>query len=203
MVTVEVSRERPSLRQAQLAATRERLLDATMEVIEQGGEPTMRAIAKHAGVGERTIYRYFATRDELEQAVGGRLHGRTGAAPPTSLDDFEPYVERLFGAFAANRELLAVLVSAKWAQDVFPRTRRRNLAAFVDVLAEAFPDVDADECRAVAASMRISLSGAGWMYLSDCGFTDEETIAHGKWVVRQAIDTLTRAQRRARRKARP
>jgi AcrR family transcriptional regulator len=197
-----VSKSRRSLRDAQVAATRERLVEAAVELIESGLEPTMRAIAKQARAGERTVYRYFPTREDLEKAVGERLRGRVSAVPPASVDGLEAYVEELFGRFAANRELLAAILTARWVRAKYQTTRPRNLAAFIALFEQAFPDAPAAERRAAAAAMRVPLSGTGWMYLADCGWSDEEILAQGRWVVRQALDTLARAQRRARRKAR-
>lgn len=49
---------------------RRRLLDAAIELIlETGGEPSRDAVAKRAGVGIGTLYRHFADRQALLQAV--------------------------------------------------------------------------------------------------------------------------------------
>jgi AcrR family transcriptional regulator len=48
-------------------ATRQRLLEAARELIEQGGygSASVAAIAEHAGVASGTVYRHFASKAEL------------------------------------------------------------------------------------------------------------------------------------------
>jgi AcrR family transcriptional regulator len=51
---------------------RERLLAAAAEVVaEEGTQASLREVARRAGVGLGTLYRNFATRDELIQALLG------------------------------------------------------------------------------------------------------------------------------------
>ena len=53
---------------------RERILDvATAVVAEQGTQASLRDIARRAGVGMGTLYRHFATREELLEALLGGL----------------------------------------------------------------------------------------------------------------------------------
>jgi AcrR family transcriptional regulator len=58
------------------AGKRQPILRATMELIaEQGfhGTPTSQ-IAKRAGIGVGTIYRYFGNKDELIEEIHGEIH---------------------------------------------------------------------------------------------------------------------------------
>jgi AcrR family transcriptional regulator len=62
-------------RDGQKRQTRRRILDAALSLIDEVGEEqvTMGAVAARAGVRERTIYRYFETRDQLLQAAWRRI----------------------------------------------------------------------------------------------------------------------------------
>ncbi|MDA0179776.1 TetR/AcrR family transcriptional regulator [Solirubrobacter phytolaccae] len=52
------------------AANRERVLDAATELVRREGEKVpMADIAGHAGVGIGTVYRHFATREDLLHAL--------------------------------------------------------------------------------------------------------------------------------------
>ena len=60
------------------AANRERVLDAATELVRREGEKVpMADIARHAGVGVGTVYRHFATREEL---LGALVHRSFGLA---------------------------------------------------------------------------------------------------------------------------
>lgn len=57
---------------------RERVLDAAVVLVRRDGEKVpMASIAEHAGVGVATVYRHFATREEL---LGALVHRSFGLA---------------------------------------------------------------------------------------------------------------------------
>ena len=61
-----------------MAETRDRILDAGSALVHEfeswDWRPlTFRAVAERAGVGERTVYRHFATEQALHAAVMERL----------------------------------------------------------------------------------------------------------------------------------
>ncbi len=66
----ETSGPKESLRDAHKDLTRERILDAAIECLndEELDQLTMEGVAAKAGVTKRTIYRHFATREELLKA---------------------------------------------------------------------------------------------------------------------------------------
>ena len=71
------------LRRAQMAETRERILAAGSALVHEfkswDWRPlTFRAVAERAGVGERTVYRHFATERELRDAVMTRCEQEAG-----------------------------------------------------------------------------------------------------------------------------
>ena len=83
----------PAARQPRKDAlrNRERVLDAATELIRRDGEKVPIArIAEHAGVGVGTVYRHFATREDLLGALVCRSFGlavdnaRAAAAHPGS-----------------------------------------------------------------------------------------------------------------------
>jgi TetR/AcrR family transcriptional repressor of mexCD-oprJ operon len=64
----------------------EAILDAAERRLERGGQPTIVAVAKEAGVSRVTVYAHFATREQLLEAVVERAVRRTTDA----LDAVEP-----------------------------------------------------------------------------------------------------------------
>src|ERR1700724_3960260 len=67
----DVNRRMPSLREAQIAQTEERIIAAAAEVfLENGSVPTtLEAVAKRAQVGARTVYVRFGTKAALFKRV--------------------------------------------------------------------------------------------------------------------------------------
>lgn len=173
---------------------RERIIDAAVEVIESGHEPTMRSVAKQAGVSERTMYRYFPARDDLFAALTPVLRVRASAPMAESVDGLETYARRLFTTFDADAELVRALVAAPWASAAFRKSRPEHLRALESVLTRAFPDVPPADRRNAAATLRVALSGAGWVHLCDLGFSLQQTINHARWLIRTIIGNLEAAQ---------
>ena len=57
------------LRQSQTAATRTRILEACASVMQTGADLTYSNVAEAAGVQERTVYRHFPTKTDLESGL--------------------------------------------------------------------------------------------------------------------------------------
>jgi AcrR family transcriptional regulator len=103
-----------------LAPTRERLLMAAREVIEEGGygAATVAAIAARAGVAAGTLYRHFASKEELFvevfRAVCDRelraMHAAAAAMPVDA-----PHVDRLESVLATFAERALRRPRLAWA----------------------------------------------------------------------------------------
>jgi AcrR family transcriptional regulator len=73
------------IRREQMARTRERILEAACDLVHEyqtwdWRALTYRAVADRAGVGERTVYRHFATEQALHEAVMRRLGESVGVS---------------------------------------------------------------------------------------------------------------------------
>jgi AcrR family transcriptional regulator len=180
-----------SLRSDQARAVRERILLAALAEVEAGGEPTMRAVARRAGVAERTIYRYFTTREALQEAVLHEIRTRSSAPMAESVDGLADYLRELFTTFDRNRRLVRVLLTAPWSPT--PVTRPRNLEALRRLLDAAFPGAPEADRASAAASLRVLYSAAGWLYLADCGLDLEASIRHVHWNTEVVLARLREA----------
>jgi AcrR family transcriptional regulator len=174
--------------------TRDDLLGAATALLLRAEEPTMRAVAAEAGVGERTVYRYFASRQELTAAVHDHLRPRLGVPLCSDAEDLEDYAVDLFGTFEANRSLTVAVVTSPATTRELRRTRSDNLRSLTELLADGFPDAPAADIVSAAAGLRTVLSGAGWVYQREsCGLPADAVVEHGRWMVRTVLDRLRNA----------
>lgn len=97
---------------------RQRILDAARELFaERGLEPSLNDVAHHAGVGVGTVYRRFASKEELlETLFEESLHELTNLAEialqqPDSWDALAWYVERMCALTATDRGLREIAFS--------------------------------------------------------------------------------------------
>ncbi len=184
-----------ALREAHSESTRARIVDAAFALVEAGEEPTMRAVARAAGVGERTIYRYFETHDALALALYPRFRGRAGVPLPDAFDALPGYVRDLFATFDRNARLITTMDTAPWMLPHFEKTRRRNLDALRELVAAAFPEAPEEDRAAGASALRVVLSGAGWRYLRlSCSLSQEAVVEHALWVLETVATRLGAAR---------
>ncbi|MEZ5407624.1 MAG: TetR/AcrR family transcriptional regulator [Acidimicrobiales bacterium] len=94
-----------SLRDRQAEATRRSIADAFLELAHEANSVSisMPAVARKAGVSVRTLYRYFATKDELQDAVAYRAAERAHATmsdPTLDRSTLARYLGTLWRSFA-------------------------------------------------------------------------------------------------------
>ncbi len=186
-----------SLREENASEMRELLLATAVALIERGEEPTMRAVAREARVGERTVYRYFESREVLHEALIPRFVGRAGVHLCDRFDELENYADALFTTFSDNRALNVALLTSAWAASTMSGSRSKNLKDLRKLIDGAFPQAPSDERAAAAATMRTVLSGSGWLYLCvSCGLSKKDAVSHVRWLIRTAAERLKRASKK-------
>ena len=178
------------LRTHQADHTRQRIVDAALELFIAGEEVGMRSVAKHAGVGERTMYRYFETRDVLAQAVRKAIEPRAGAGFVDSVDELHAYADRLFSVFEENEKLIHALTSRAGLMTEFKKTRTAWRKRYRKLLTEAFPGAPTDRIEASISILRGILSGAGWSNLRQSGVAPSAVRSQAHWAIDLVLGAL-------------
>lgn len=181
----------PTLRQRQAEEVRTATLEAAMRVMERAEEPTMRGIAAEAGISERTIYRYFNNLEALFLALTPTFMQRSTVALPAAAEDLPEYAHQLFTVFEENTALIVALTQAQWMQSDLAQSRAKNLADLRQILDTGFPQAAADELESAAATLRVVLSGAGWVYQRvSCSIPNDQVIQNAVWLISAIFDQL-------------
>jgi len=121
---------------------------------ESTADPSMRALAEHAGVGVGTLYRHFATREALVAAVYADEIAQLGEtdsllAGRTAADALAGWYER-FIAFTRTKHAMYELLHAAGSGPV-PSARAEVTSALATILAAGVrdgslrDDVDAED----------------------------------------------------------
>ncbi|MBV9276569.1 MAG: TetR family transcriptional regulator [Verrucomicrobia bacterium] len=98
--------ERPiSLRERQATLTRDQILNEAYELLVNHPDKPFshEAIAARAGIGARTVYRYFPAQSDLDGALWMRLRQEAGTIFPTE-EEILPQIPVLFGGFDRGRD---------------------------------------------------------------------------------------------------
>jgi AcrR family transcriptional regulator len=153
-------------------ATRERIIDALVRVVLDEGVHafSVAAVAERAGISHRTVYRHFASREELLEGLSAAIDS-PGSPAGAEAARTPMYDHARAGAGGLFRELERVRdrASAEFIISVALRhntrgKRQRWLQVQAEVR-ELFGALTPDEQLAGAATMRALLSSNVWFHL--------------------------------------
>lgn len=192
-------RYRQQVRAASSAATRQRIVDATLALHQELGPAmtTVAAIARRAGVPRMTVYRHFPDEGSLFDACSGTY--AIEHPPPdfgAALSERDP-IERLRAVLAtlhayyrATEPMTAQLLrSAETHAPTRERMRAyRELIEMTSAMLTQSLVADAQRRHVIAAAVRHALSFATWQSLaSDGGLTDAQVSELLVGLIRAAV----------------
>jgi len=180
-----------TLAERQADFTRQVILAAALDTLERGslGDLTVRAVAKRANLAERTVFRYFADREEFLDGVAAALSERLRLpAPPTSMAELLAAPRALYERFEDESSLTRAALHT----DLFHRMRalhaRPRTTAVRKLLDELAPRRTERERRIATANIRHYLQASTWHYYRfyfDFGL--EDTIAAAETAIRDTL----------------
>ena len=158
------SRYHSPLRQAQAAATRERILVAAASVMESGADLTYGAISRAAGVQERTVYRHFPTKADLQLGLWGWITSRLThtSFAARSTDELVAEMRRAFAGFDASAPLIQSMLHSPQGVEVRVRQQPARQAMFAACVDAAVPEAPADVRERATAALQVLYSAPSW-----------------------------------------
>jgi AcrR family transcriptional regulator len=147
--------------------TRRLILDAAVDLLEHGGvaELTMRAVAARANISERTVFRYFATRDAFLDAVAEQAHARMALPPPPrTLDDLLAAPRRLYEALERQERLVIAGRHPDLVDRIREETARTRWRAVRKLIDELAPRRDPEERKIAATNICYLLGATSWHF---------------------------------------
>ncbi len=184
------------LRAEQKAATSRRIVAAAGRLMQDHRltELSFAAVARAAGVRERTVYRHFASKDALLDALWAALDPRIGVAGfPESEAALIAGPPRVFPAFDEHENLMRSFWSTPQGREFRLRVNDLRQAAMRKAVAGAVGDLPADEARWLTATAQLLFSGAAWQSMKDYwGFSGAEAGAAASFALRLLLDAARR-----------
>lgn len=175
-------------------ATQNLILTSALELLERASvtELTVRAVAKHAGMAERTVFRYFASRDAFLDAVGAEVvRNLQTPAPPSKIEELPSYPAVLFARFEEKADLVKSALHTevfKRIHNTVAKGRWQAVRSLIDANAKHRSEHDR---KIAAANIRYYLAATTWHYYRfNFHFTLEETIDSARSAIRLTINDI-------------
>jgi AcrR family transcriptional regulator len=185
----------PGKRAAHREAVRARIEDALLETLADG-DPTginHDQIALRAGVGRRTVYRYFPDRASLLQAGWHRLN--RAASPrvgmPTSAASILAGLEELFTGFDDNAEAMTVTMASAEGRAIRNAMTPQRIAAYRQALAASTAHLDPPRRDMAIAAIQLLNSGFAWReYRDQWGLDGKDMARTSRWAIQALLRDL-------------
>lgn len=192
----------PAARKELAELTRARILGGVAKLLAADEPFSFRALALHAEIPERTLYRYFETKEALFQAFWEDLNASFELPPATSLDGLKERARIAFAKFDEREPVVRAMLHDPHGKrtrvgDAPARRREFRAALSAELDLEALAPA---EQKRLLASVQLLVSGAGWESMKDYWGLDGTQAAEA---VGWAIDALVdRARADAKTKSR-
>lgn len=164
-----------TLRERQQAETRAAIIDAYLELAHRdgAGQVSIPAVASAAGVSNRTVYRYFATKDELQTEAAFRFARRADAILGDRALDVDTVPQYLTGLWTDFAEALPAVI-AEHASPAGRELRATRLDRSREQVRAALPKADDETIDLVIA---LSSSSMFLELVDRMGHSPEQAVA--------------------------
>jgi AcrR family transcriptional regulator len=185
-----------TLRRQRAAQTREAIIAAGSALVHSfpawdWRDLTFGAVAERAGVGKRTVYRYFPTERDLHDAIMRRLEEEAGVSYESlSLDNLGDVTARVFST-------LSSYAVSRWAEPdlqqqptlVAEDQRRRD--ALISAVTAAAPDWPDGQRQKAAALLDVLWSVPSYERLTSAWkFEGDEATTTIAWLIGMLVDAI-------------
>jgi AcrR family transcriptional regulator len=186
-----------TLRRQRAAETRARIVDAGCEILQGSSirdwrALTIRAVAKRAGVNERTVYRHFENERGLRDEVMRRLEQKAGIdLTELRLEDVADVTARILGTVSAHP------LPARAPMDpTLSETGGRTREALRRVVAEKTEGWSESDQQVAAGMIDVLWAVAAYERLAVDWQLDQEQATSGiTWVVRLIEEAIRDGRR--------
>jgi AcrR family transcriptional regulator len=156
-----------TLKDRQFDATQKLIRSTAVELLETQGvnATTARAVAKQAGISERTIFRYYASREELLDAIADEATNRIQAPPPpANIDELRDFAAPLYACFEQWAPLLKEALHTEISKRVMATVAHGRWTAVRSIIDFHAPHRTVRDRKVAATNISYYLSASTWYY---------------------------------------
>ena len=186
------------LRERRAAETRQRIIEGAIRLLAQGSSAlTIPGVAKEAGVAVPTVYRYFASKEELEEGVSQHVRTLAGVGGGKQEPGLEALISRMHGAWdqvgRLPRATLAVMLGSIGRELMEPplQDRLQRVEVALDEELQGVHSQDRDRFVKVLSAL---YSTPGHVAFARLGIDSEEASDLMEWAGRTLLAGLRPAE---------
>jgi AcrR family transcriptional regulator len=175
--------------------TRRLILEAAVDLLERSpsvGEVTFLAVAKRANISQRTLFRYFRTRDDFLDGLAEEVRARVAPPPPPhTLAELVAAPGPLYRAFEEQRTLVVAGLQPEIVRRMVDAQAQARWVAVRKLVDQHAPRRSERERAIAAANVRYYLAATTWHYFRFYLRLDlDDTIACAETAVAQSLRGL-------------
>ncbi len=185
------------LRAEQAEQTRARIVQAAVDLLAEGdaGDLSMSDVAERAGVSVRTVYRSFATKDELLDGVIDWINDhidKVAGPRPETREAYEATTARVTGALFEIEPLYRALFATRAGRESHRRTAPMRQDNMRHAYAKDVADLDDAQVRRLLAVMHLVASSNGALFMKDYWDLSPEDVGQAmQWAIRVLADAAS------------
>ncbi len=158
------------LRERQKADTRALILETVERSLSDRslGELSLATVAREAGITERTVYRHFATREQLLEATWAAVNDAIGIKDfPRTAEELIERPKKLFPAFEKRAEVIRAMLASPQGRELRLRANKERQSAIRAAVKSARPNLREPALTRLCAAVQVLCSASGWATMTD------------------------------------
>jgi len=187
----------PTLRKKQTAAARSWILEAAFELLTHDSERAFshENVALRAGIGIRTVYRYFPTQADLFQGLWELLRERIAFVFPSRESEIVELSRKVLACFDRHQKMVRATLSSAVGTRIQAHEGGEAQAAFAKSLVKLLRRRPSPDRKRVVAVFVAVYSASFWQLLRDRGgLSGPDAQAAVTWTMKALLSHLRRGK---------
>ena len=190
--TERSERQSMTKREQKKTELRNRINEALIMLISEGGDINHDVLADRVSVSRRTIYRYYPDRDALLESVWSHVAEMAfgGVKVPKNEAELTTTLHDIYTAFDRLAPIITLVGSTPQGRAMRLASRKRRVESFIAAAGDAVRQLPPEDQKLATAVIQV-LHAVPWLEMRDqWGLTGEQIARATSWAIRTLLADL-------------